>query len=600
MALPGTTRPRGLRSLVRGSLAVAACTAVLTPLTPAAAQPTDPGDDAIARVQSQIDSGTATVSGLAGEISRSQESISELEMEIGSLREGVNKALVDLHDAQATAEQARQAVTAARERLNGTQEEIEAAQEVMDEISRSAYRTGAKSGAVTDAAGADSAEDALDRRTFLRVNAEEQRAAIDELDELRTRQANEESQLRAARDLAEQRAAAAADAKTETEEQIRSTNSELAEVTAERDRLVEERDAAQAELDRSRQTSDELHDQRREYRDHLAAEAERKEAETSDAVEEPAAAETGTERVAAEATAGATETGTASAPQDGDPGPKTGSEADRSESRPIPEGTAGPAADEAAGAAAPYATGAADETGREESAQQLRDTAASAVESAAAVIAENTASHTSLDNPYPVGEDAGETQIAAVQNASGDEPTGAENGGTAESGAPEVPMQPLNTYENVSNQARETVGGSRKEQIETVIARAKSQIGVPYAWGGGDATGPTRGIRDGGVADRHGDYRKTGFDCSGLMVYAFAGVGIALPHYTGYQYNYGEKIDPAQMQRGDLIFYGPEAEHHVAIYLGDGKMLEAPQSGSHVQISDVRWSGMSPSAVRLI
>lgn len=589
MALPGTTRPRGLRSLLRGSLAVAACTAVLTPLIPAAAQPTDPGDDAIARVQSQIDSGTATVSGLAGEISRSQESISELEMEIGSLRGGVNKALVDLHDAQATAEQARQAVTAARERLNGTQEEIEAAQEVMDEISRSAYRTGAKSGAVADAAGADSAEDALDRRTFLRVNAEEQRAAIDELDELRTRQANEESQLRAARDLAEQRATAAADAKTETEERIRSTNSELAEVTAERDRLAEERDAAQAELDRSRQTSDQLHGQRREYRDHLAAEAERKETETADAAEERAAAETGTERVTGETAAGAAESDTATAPQNGGPGPETGSEAGRSESRPTPEDTAG--------AAAPYATGTAAD---EESAQQLRDAAASAVESAAAVIAENTASHTSLDNPYPTGEDAGDPQIAAVQNAPGDEPTGTENGGTAESGAPEVPMQPLNTYENVSTQARETVSGSRKEQIETVIARAKSQIGVPYAWGGGDATGPTRGIRDGGVADRHGDYRKIGFDCSGLMVYAFAGVGIALPHYTGYQYNYGEKIDPSQMQRGDLIFYGPEAEHHVAIYLGDGKMLEAPQSGSHVQISDVRWSGMSPAAVRLI
>ena len=97
-----------------------------------------------------------------------------------------------------------------------------------------------------------------------------------------------------------------------------------------------------------------------------------------------------------------------------------------------------------------------------------------------------------------------------------------------------------------------------------------------------------------------GDYNKVGFDCSGLVLYAFAGVGIALPHYTGYQYERGTKISPNEIQRGDLIFYGPNAEDHVAIYLGDGQMLEAPQSGSQVQVSPVRWTGMSPYAVRLI
>ena len=84
------------------------------------------------------------------------------------------------------------------------------------------------------------------------------------------------------------------------------------------------------------------------------------------------------------------------------------------------------------------------------------------------------------------------------------------------------------------------------------------------------------------------------------MLYAFAGVGIALPHYTGYQYERGTKISPNEIQRGDLIFYGPNAEDHVAIYPGDGQMLEAPQSGSQVQVSPVRWTGMSPYAVRLI
>ncbi|MDO5373966.1 MAG: NlpC/P60 family protein, partial [Corynebacterium glutamicum] len=150
------------------------------------------------------------------------------------------------------------------------------------------------------------------------------------------------------------------------------------------------------------------------------------------------------------------------------------------------------------------------------------------------------------------------------------------------------------------NDSSEVISGDRSAQIETVIARAMSQLGVQYAWGGGNANGPTLGIRDGGVADSYGDYNKVGFDCSGLTLYAFAGVGISLPHYTGYQYQHGTKVSPSEMQRGDLIFYGPGASQHVAIYLGDGQMIEAPNSGSVVKISPVRWSGMTESVVRLI
>ena len=54
------------------------------------------------------------------------------------------------------------------------------------------------------------------------------------------------------------------------------------------------------------------------------------------------------------------------------------------------------------------------------------------------------------------------------------------------------------------------------------------------------------------------------------------------------------------MKRGDLIFYGPNGNQHVAIYLGDGTMVEAPQSGQNVSITPVRQGGMAPYAVRLI
>jgi cell wall-associated NlpC family hydrolase/predicted nucleic acid-binding Zn-ribbon protein len=131
-----------------------------------------------------------------------------------------------------------------------------------------------------------------------------------------------------------------------------------------------------------------------------------------------------------------------------------------------------------------------------------------------------------------------------------------------------------------------------RQATEYVIRRAMTQMGVPYSWGGGNAAGPSRGIDSGAGT--------VGFDCSGLMLYAFAGVGIKLDHYSGSQYNAGRKVPNSQMRRGDMLFWGPNASQHVALYLGDGQMLEAPYTGSVVKISPVRTSGMTPYATRLI
>ncbi|WP_417629263.1 NlpC/P60 family protein [Nocardia lasii] len=136
--------------------------------------------------------------------------------------------------------------------------------------------------------------------------------------------------------------------------------------------------------------------------------------------------------------------------------------------------------------------------------------------------------------------------------------------------------------------------------IETVVDRAMSQLGVTYAWGGGDEDGPTLGIRDGGTGDAHGDFNKVGFDCSGLMLYAFAGIGVSLPHYSGYQYNAGTRVDVDDRRRGDMLFWGPGGSAHVAMYLGNGKMIEAPESGDVVKISPVREAGIMPYAVRIV
>ncbi len=139
------------------------------------------------------------------------------------------------------------------------------------------------------------------------------------------------------------------------------------------------------------------------------------------------------------------------------------------------------------------------------------------------------------------------------------------------------------------------------DAVSIVIKRALSQLGVAYAWGGGNGKGPTRGVRDGGVADSHGDHRKVGFDCSGLMIYAFAGVGISLPHYSGYQAKKGKRVPLSQKRPGDMLFWASRGRiHHVALYIGNGRMVEAKQSGTDVMISPVRTSGIVNYAVRLI
>jgi cell wall-associated NlpC family hydrolase len=130
------------------------------------------------------------------------------------------------------------------------------------------------------------------------------------------------------------------------------------------------------------------------------------------------------------------------------------------------------------------------------------------------------------------------------------------------------------------------------QAIEYVIRRAGSQMGVPYSWGGGSLTGPSAGVDD--------DAGKIGFDCSGLTRYAFAGVGVRIPKYSGDQYTAGRPISPSEAKRGDLIFYGPGGTQHVTIYLGGGRMLEASSAAGHVTVSPVRTAGMSAHLVRFI
>jgi len=120
-----------------------------------------------------------------------------------------------------------------------------------------------------------------------------------------------------------------------------------------------------------------------------------------------------------------------------------------------------------------------------------------------------------------------------------------------------------------------------------VVAAAMRWLGTPYSWGGGNASGPTRGIGRGA--------NTVGFDCSGLTLYAYAQVGISLGHFTGSQWKSGSRIGRiSDLAVGDLVFFGGDLGH-MGLYIGGGQMVHAPHTGDVVKISTIS-SGYYASA----
>jgi peptidoglycan DL-endopeptidase CwlO len=125
-------------------------------------------------------------------------------------------------------------------------------------------------------------------------------------------------------------------------------------------------------------------------------------------------------------------------------------------------------------------------------------------------------------------------------------------------------------------QSQETVVGATAvaPQALTVVAppsshsgaagAALSQLGTPYVWAGS---------------------QPGGFDCSGLVMWAFSQVGVSLPHSSYAQYGYGVPVSRDQLQAGDLVFF--DGLGHVGIYIGGGQFVHAPHSGDVVKISSL-------------
>jgi peptidoglycan DL-endopeptidase CwlO len=113
---------------------------------------------------------------------------------------------------------------------------------------------------------------------------------------------------------------------------------------------------------------------------------------------------------------------------------------------------------------------------------------------------------------------------------------------------------------------------------EVALERALAMRGVPYAWGGS-----TPG----------------GFDCSGLVLFAYRGAGITLPHSSYAQWDAGRRIHRRDLRPGDLVFFGLG---HVGLYVGRGRFVHSPETGRVVSIDriDRGWyAAMFSSGIRL-
>ena len=122
-----------------------------------------------------------------------------------------------------------------------------------------------------------------------------------------------------------------------------------------------------------------------------------------------------------------------------------------------------------------------------------------------------------------------------------------------------------------------------QSQIVTMLNAALSRQGMPYVWG---AAGPTS------------------FDCSGLVQWSFAQAGVRMPRVAADQARTGPAVPVSQLQPGDLLFYhtdptDPGYISHVAIYLGDGKMIQAPQPGQNVEVVPADTGSEFAGAVRV-
>ena len=139
------------------------------------------------------------------------------------------------------------------------------------------------------------------------------------------------------------------------------------------------------------------------------------------------------------------------------------------------------------------------------------------------------------------------------------------------------------TGNEATRQLRTNKVAKKKHEVRQVrnkvIKIARAQIGDSY---------------------RAGHSGPNAFDCSGLVRYVFKkATGRNLPHYSRAQYKQVRKVSKKNAQRGDLVFFFRNGAHHVGIYIGNGKMIDAPSAGKKVRVSPISgsWWGRSYTGI---
>jgi cell wall-associated NlpC family hydrolase len=129
-------------------------------------------------------------------------------------------------------------------------------------------------------------------------------------------------------------------------------------------------------------------------------------------------------------------------------------------------------------------------------------------------------------------------------------------------------------------------GGGSTGFRDKVISAAMQKLGTPYSWGGGGLNGASAGFAQGaGIV---------GFDCSSLMMSAFGKNGYDLPRVSYEQLKQGQRTSVSSLKPGDLV--GFRDGSHIALYIGDGRILEAPHTGANVRVRSLGNTGFDASA----
>jgi len=619
--------------------------------------PPNPSDQQIQDSQSQASASAAEIGRLSGLVTTTEGDIHRLNDDLELKGELVKKALIDQQLAESDAVTAERAAASAAKDSVTAGGAINGARAKAAAFAAASYRQGSVLGSVTALMDASSASDLLDRHELLAQVSKSQLDVIAKLQTSLSNKANVDSDARVARDQATVARAAAVKAAHDAAAAQQSASDAFVAGKTQLAGLHTRLDQQENDYQLALSKVAGLKDQRAQYNDWLAAKkaeeerlrleaiARAKAAAAAKLAAEQAAARAAAEHAAALARAQAAERARIQAVAD--------AAAKAAQAKAVADKAAAEQAarvakkrfdDEqrslraqadanraAARAAAAQSAARAADAARAANAAQAASEASAARKAAAALAAAVRAADATKNQPGPAASvyfatcaDAVNAGVAPIHrgqpgfrdaldtNGNGiaceilrNDTGGGAPAPAASPPAVDVPVADApaaNPPPAQPSQPSSGSGGWTAEKGQAAVAAAEQWVGTPYSWGGGTSSGPTTGIC--GPNGAENDCNVVGFDCSGLTSYGWAQQGISIPNLSAYQYTLGQHVATSDLMPGDLLFYAndtsdPSTIHHVAMYAGNGEMVEAPFSGSFVHVTSADFGNGYIGATRV-